>query len=555
MKKLRVVDFFCGAGGFSEGFRQAGFEVVMGIDNWAPAIKTHNLNHDLNDTPQSVLEYEDINKIFALPNTEVIVGSPPCVSFSLSNKGGNADKSLGIRLIEAYLRVVAVKKHQPHSILEAWLMENVPNSKNYVKNVYTFDDLNLSEWAISVGKVPSDVALNVKDNGDVLKASDYGAAQARNRFVCGEVIGDDKFPFPKKVAKESTVESIRSLLPPPLNQNLPALTTDPNYSNLIINTDSITDHFYDTGVYEIEWQRAKVAKLNHPYMGRMSFPENEKKPSRTIMATRSASTREAILYKSEVNRKGDGEYRMPTVREAASLMGFPLTYVFYGTEATKWRQIGNAVCPQMAFALANGIRCAIGLPECKVPSFSGKVPNEGVAFLDNFEAKNFSNPPKRNPKALFRNHPIKAGNMTVALTNKSPITGESEWSVIAFMGTGKDYRLTKVSKNHNVHAKNLLSSLAPKFLDSIDSDMSLTHRTPAELSILNGEYHYNDEKGEHPLSLINKIAGYIDTHLSDAGDKPIDTSDTILGDIKKSIPLSQLMAIYAVGKLIHPENL
>ena len=87
-------------------------------------------------------------------------------------------------------------------------------------------------------------------------------------------------------------------------------------------------------------------------MGKMSFPENMNKPSRTIMATQSASTREAILYKSSNNRVGDGEYRLPTVREAACIMGYPLDYQFFGDESTKWRQIGNAVCVQLSFALS-----------------------------------------------------------------------------------------------------------------------------------------------------------------------------------------------------------
>lgn len=128
---MRVIDFFCGAGGFSEGFRQQGFEIIMGIDNWRPAVQTHNLNHGLNDEVMDVLDFEgDLSRINELPDTEVIIGSPPCVTFSMSNRAGKADKTLGIRLIEAYLRVVAVKKYQPDSILKAWLMENVPRSSN-----------------------------------------------------------------------------------------------------------------------------------------------------------------------------------------------------------------------------------------------------------------------------------------------------------------------------------------------------------------------------------------------------------------------------------------
>jgi site-specific DNA-cytosine methylase len=41
MKKLRVIDFFCGDGGFSEGFRQMGYEIIYGFDHWKPACNTN----------------------------------------------------------------------------------------------------------------------------------------------------------------------------------------------------------------------------------------------------------------------------------------------------------------------------------------------------------------------------------------------------------------------------------------------------------------------------------------------------------------------------------
>lgn len=88
-------------------------------------------------------------------------------------------KSLGIRLIEAFLRVVAVKKHKKDSILKAWYMENVPNSKNYVQKTYTFEDLNLSIWAEKNGIEKTKIALNVQDNGEVLNSNDYGSPQKR----------------------------------------------------------------------------------------------------------------------------------------------------------------------------------------------------------------------------------------------------------------------------------------------------------------------------------------------------------------------------------------
>lgn len=549
MKSMRVIDFFCGAGGFSEGFRQEGFDIIMGIDNWAPGLQTHNLNHELNDSPRSVLDFEDIGNILNLPDSEIIVGSPPCVSFSLSNKGGNGDKTLGIRLIKAYLRVVAVKKHQPGSILKAWLMENVPNSRNYVQEFYTFEDLNLSDWAVLNGMAADDIALSVKDNGAILKASDYGSPQARSRFVCGENITSGKFPMPKPNADEKFLSDVLKCLPSPMENNIDNIVVDPNYPVIKINQNEITDHFYDTGVYEVEWRKALAAKRNHPYMGPMSFPENPDKPSRTLLATRSASTREAILYKSELSRVGDGEYRIPTVREGASLMGFPLTYIFFGNESQKWRQIGNAVCPQLSASLARQIKKELGIT--LEPSKFNRVDIESsnITFLDNPTPKKFDTPPMKNPKAAFRGHPVKSGNMTVALTNRF-LKSDSKWTAVAYVGTGKEYKASLLSYKHYKAAKSLIEELCPAFLSSIENDNIVRFVSQSNLDRFNAMYHYNDTSGQHPLSIVNRIGEIITNVIESHEDEMVDVADTELYEVKERIPLSQIMAIYAVSTLV-----
>jgi DNA (cytosine-5)-methyltransferase 1 len=544
-KRLTVIDFFCGAGGFSEGFRQAGYDVVMGVDNWLPAVTTHNINHGLSDIPISVLEFEDIKKIEELPDTDVIVGSPPCVSFSLSNKGGGSDKTLGIRLIEAYLRIVAIKKHKKGSVLKAWLMENVPNSRHYVKQSYTFADLGLGEWAASNSLKPKALALNVSNNGEVLKASDYGAAQSRSRFVCGEIIFNESFPLPEKTHSNLTVRDIRQSLPAPMLQCRANLKIkDPNYPNRTFSCNELHDHFYDTGVYEVEWQKARVAKLNHPYMGRMSFPENEAKPSRTIMATRSASTREAIIYESELKRQGDGQYRTPTVREAASMMGFPLDYEFYGDESKKWRQVGNAVCVPLSFKLAQEVINRLNLKA--MGSKEVKKDLSSIEFLDNQTHTRFDKPPKRNPKALFRMHPIKSGNMTVDLTNRSKDIKDG-WGVVAHAGTGRGYRSVQIRLSHKSAAKKILSKECPQFLEGLESAVGVVRYTQAELDKKNEEYGYTSADKTHPYNIIKLISEYINKFRK--VETNLDVAGTALYEIKSVIPLSQAMSIYAMGVL------
>lgn len=566
--RLRVIDFFCGAGGFSEGFRQQGFEIVMGIDNWKPAILTHNLNHKLNDITRNVLDFEgDVELINALSNTEIIIGSPPCVNFSMSNQAGKADKSLGVRLIEVYLRVIAVKKHQPGSILQAWLMENVPNSRNYVKETYTFSDLNLSEWAKAHGLNPKQEALKVKNNGGLFTASDYGSPQSRQRFICGEIISNSKFPEPIKTHGKQvdlfnsrpyvTLGDIKQKMPSPINFVENEKWQDPNYPNLMVKSAELSNHFYDTGLYSVEWEKARFFKVNHPFMGRMSFPEDENKPGRTVMATRSASTREALIFKSEKNRKGDGEYRLPTIREVSTLMGFPYTYQFVGGEGTKWRLIGNAVCPHMAAALAKEIRKELGLKPIAVDQiiFPNIINgNQNIENLNNPMPISFNAPPKKKKGAKFRMHPFKDGNMTVSLTNfdpnkeSSPETNGKKWYCSVFLGSGKDFTVVNISKSINLKVEKIIKELpnGSRFMSDYKKQFKGKIGTYKQLQTLLESNMANDEKTLGPISLIEEITKFI---------KPYDLKNEIIENVKLTgfkkdkFPKKQIFAIWAIGQI------
>lgn len=549
-RRLTVIDFFCGAGGFSEGFRRAGFDIVMGVDNWKPAIETHNFNHDLSDVTKSVLDFENIEEIQNLPDTDVIIGSPPCQLFSISNRGGNADKEDGIRLIKAFFKIIAVKKFQKDSILKAWLMENVPNSQKFVEVSYTFADLELSEWAVSQGINPQTIAINAKDNGGILSSDDYGSAQIRKRFVCGEYIPSGKFPNPDKtnIDNKITLSKLFENFPKPLSQSEVYLVKDPNYSNEIIEKNDLRDHFYDTGIYQVQWQKARDAKQRHPYMGKMSFPENLDKPSRTIMATMSASTREAIIYKSELNRKGDGEYRLPTIREAATIMGFPLDYQFYGNESVKWRLVGNAVCVQLSYALAIKI-----LKELNAPYYTPKVITKNpqiFEYLDKEGVKTFETPPARNSKALFRQFPIKSGNMTVDLTNK--VNGEvGNWGVLAHSGSGKGFVQVEVTRQFQLVAKNLLCETDISLVDILENDPIIVKYSKNHLNEENKKYGFTENDSKHPYYIINYISHLIEKSLGTRINESIDVSETELSSLKERIPLSQLMSLYAVPIIIY----
>ena len=77
--KITVADFFCGAGGFSEGFKQEGFNIIFALDNWKPAIDTHELNHpECKASLTDILTLDTPKKIDdTIPDADVMIGSPP----------------------------------------------------------------------------------------------------------------------------------------------------------------------------------------------------------------------------------------------------------------------------------------------------------------------------------------------------------------------------------------------------------------------------------------------------------------------------------------------
>lgn len=145
--KPKVIDFCCGAGGLSEGFRQAGFDIVLGIDTWETALATFWHNHNC-----KVLQ-ADIRDGFELPDCDGFIGSPPCTEFS--NAKQCQTRTFDLSIVQAYLDLV--EKHKP----TFWVMENVPELTKYIK-----------------------------EPAQILKACGYGLRQRRRRAFFGTIPKD-----------------------------------------------------------------------------------------------------------------------------------------------------------------------------------------------------------------------------------------------------------------------------------------------------------------------------------------------------------------------------
>lgn len=155
----KVVDLFCGCGGLSLGFQNAGYDIVAAYDNWDEAIKIYDKNfkhrvikRDLNDT-EDVTDIADFH-----PN--IIIGGPPCQDYS---SAGHRDESLGrANLTISYAEIVT--KIRP----QFFLMENVPTIQKSEKLATVLGMFHEAGYGISQM---------------VLDASKCGVPQKRKRFV------------------------------------------------------------------------------------------------------------------------------------------------------------------------------------------------------------------------------------------------------------------------------------------------------------------------------------------------------------------------------------
>ena len=559
MGDLTVIDIFCGAGGFSEGFKQQGFKIVAGIDFWKPAIDTFNLNLGLDCEPRNVLDFSrSLRNIESLPDTDVIIGSPPCVSFSTSNRSGKADKSLGLKLTKIFLRIVAIKKFKPNSTLKAWFMENVTNSKIHLPKQYRFQDLGLKKWAIERGYDPESIALNLDENRSVINSADYGVPQHRERVFTGEIIKKEGKLIPRHTHHLSdqsgdlpeyiTLGYIKQNLPKPNAARSEEIITDPLYPNIKIKQVELTDQFYDTGLYISDWKGSKYLKTNHPYMGPMSFPERVDRPSRTITATKIGNSRESIIYLSESGRSGHGQYRTPTIREAATLMGFPITFQFLGSEGGKWKLVGNAVCPPVSRAFAKTVREEYGEQSISQPMVRTELPPmDGVINLNSFSYRSFCDPPKKKQGSRFRRHPFKCGNITITLSNydiKKNDKPTGKWLTSIQYGTGRGFPVQLIPDGFFKELEPVISHFdnGSSFLDIINNGF-LGKIADAEL--LQNMYETQKDDGDYknPVDLVDEVGTLIDG--IDITEDRFDQADNVIF-LKRVVPVKQVMALYAI---------
>ena len=334
-----IIDLFCGCGGLSKGFEMAGFNTVLAIDFWEDAVETFNNNHK-----NKVAICDDVSKVsneflddFTKKNKITgIVGGPPCQGYSTVGKRDiNDDRNY---LYLQYCRIV--EKVKP----EFFVLENV-------KGLLTLNN----------GKFKEDIIERFTKLGyivdyKILNSADYGVPQNRNRvFFVG--IKNKKFKFPKEKSKKvSTYEAISDLTiyedkyttsaQTSYQKNMRGNNKQLKNNEFTIHTEKTIDvisKIPDGGkITDLPKEFWEIRKYNKAFQ-RM----NSKSQSNTI----DTGHRNYFHY---------SENRIPTVRESARIQSFPDNFIFYGSRTSQYKQVGNAVPPLLANAIAIEIMKQIG---------------------------------------------------------------------------------------------------------------------------------------------------------------------------------------------------
>lgn len=351
MSTYKFIDLFCGCGGLSKGFTLAGFESVGGIDFNTAAIKTFNENFpgskgiccDLLEMGVDRIkeEFGDLSTI------DVIIGGPPCQGFSSANRYKLEGDDPRNKLFFEFVKFVDLA--QPKAIVIENVRGIVTQDNGYAKNrIYEIFE-----------------SRGYQVNHQILDAFDYGVPQRRlrNFFV---MLKKDKFDFStidRCLEKRTVEESIGELYH--LEDDgreikvidCPPVTTYQKYlrraDNLITNHDirypaEKVQHRISFVPQGGNWQCVPEelwpTERNNRHSSAYKRLE-EGQPSVTIDTGNNHSNYFHPLYN-----------RIPTVREAARLQSFPDDFIFYGNRSEQYRQVGNAVPPLLACAIAKRIK-------------------------------------------------------------------------------------------------------------------------------------------------------------------------------------------------------
>lgn len=345
--KLNAIDLFSGCGGLSKGFIDAGFNIIVGVDNDQAALNTFVKNHSgavaLNADLSKEETFKEIKKIAGKRKIDVIIAGPPCQGFSLTGPRNFDDKRNKL-----YLAIIEmVRKYKP----KAFIIENVPGMATLYKG----------EIKNEILKRFTTMGYNIECR--VLCAADYGVPQIRKRLIFMGIrndIGRPEFPDIQFSSKNyRTCRDAISDLPSlenSIGESESSYTTKPmtEYQKLMRGSCKVLHNHLGTNHTQMVKDTIALVPEGGNYK---DLPSGWGESRRFHMAwtrlngdapARTVDTGHRNLFHYKYNR-------VPTVRESARIQSFPDDFIFMGTKTQQSRQVGNAVPPLLGKALAKSV--------------------------------------------------------------------------------------------------------------------------------------------------------------------------------------------------------
>ena len=309
---LNVIDLFCGCGGMSKGLTDAGLNVIAGIDIWDKAVESYNKNYhhkaycaDLTELPP-----EKFNELYNKEDKDVdiLVGGPPCQSFSIAGKRDKNDPRNAL--------FIEYVKYLDYFKPKAFIMENV---------------IGLLSKKTANGENVIDIIMEQLNRNynciiNKLYASDFEVPQNRRRTI---IIGirKDLHILPKE--PEPVIKSVQYRIP---------------VTSILIPKEEVDKKYYlsEKALAGIENKKGVSKEKGYGFGAQMLDFD---KPSYTIPARYWKDGYDALV---KYNEK---EIRRLTITELKRIQSFPDDYIIDGSNKDVIIQIGNAVACKFAYYL------------------------------------------------------------------------------------------------------------------------------------------------------------------------------------------------------------
>lgn len=340
-----VIDLFAGVGGLSLGFEMEGFDVLIANEYDQSIATAYIENHKKTKVIVGDITSFDLNKVFGeyVDKVDVVIGGPPCQGFSQKGKRQTIYDERNF-LFKYFISVVELVKPR------YFVMENVPNLLTAEKG-YFFNQIeklfNNLDYSLRAG---------------ILNAADYGVPQNRRRAI---IVGKRLGTAPK--------------LPKAHNEKVTVWDAISDLAFLESGEGESVQEYRKApeSEYELKMRKGSTMLYNHiatkhsmvalqrlslipPNAGKEILPqEHITKSIYSGTWSRMKQNEVSVTITTRFDTPSSGRFTHPflnraiTVREAARLQSFPDTFRFIGSKMSQMKQVGNAVPPLLAKAIAH----------------------------------------------------------------------------------------------------------------------------------------------------------------------------------------------------------